>query len=128
VFGLELNRALSAAARRRLPAWADRIFEGNVSDWRPPDPPGRFAYVRTGLEYVAPWRSPALIRRLLTEVVAPGGRLIVGPVYERDVPETVAAFHAAGVPAPGVVTAADRNGKARGVVWATPSEAVAAAA
>ncbi len=120
VYGLELSPALAAAARRRLPAWADRIFEGNVSDWRPPGPPWRFAYVRTGLEYVAPGRGPALVRRLLTEVVAPGGRLIVGPVYARDVPATVAAFRAAGAPTPGVVTRADRNGKPRAVVWAAP--------
>ena len=121
VYGLELDPALAAAARRRRPAGAGRIFEGNVSTWRPPAPPGRFAYVRTGLEYVAPGRGPALVRRLLAEVVAPGGRLLVGPVYAGDVAATVAALRAAGVPAPVVVTRADRTGKARAVVWAAAS-------
>lgn len=118
VYGLELDPGLAAAARRRLPAWADRVFDGNVSDWRPPDPPRPFTYVRTGLEYVAPGRGPALIRRLLAEVVAPGGRLLVGPGSERELPATLAAFRAAGVPDPGVVTRADRNGKVRAVAWA----------
>lgn len=126
-YGLELNPALADAARRRLPAWAGRIYTGNVSDWRPPVPPGCFDYVRTGLEYVAPGRGPALVARLLTTVVAPGGRLIVGPVSERDVPDTVTAFTAAGVAGPGVVSAADRNGKVRAVVWAAPGRARAAA-
>lgn len=120
LYGLELDPALTATARRRLPAWSDRIFEGNVSDWRPPVPPAPFTYVRTGLEYVAPGRGPALIRRLLRELVAPDGRLIVGPVYAGDVPATVAAFHDAGVAMPGVFTSADRNGKARAVVCAEP--------
>lgn len=115
--GLELSPALADAARRRLPAWAGRIHTGNVSNWRPPE---RYTYVRTGLEYVAPGRGSALIRRLLVEVVAPGGRLIVGPVYEREIPRTVAAFRAAGVAAPAVVSRADRNGKVRAVIWANP--------
>lgn len=49
LYGLELNAALADAARRRLPAWAGRIYTGNVSDWLPTR---RFDYVRTGLEYV----------------------------------------------------------------------------
>src|SRR5829696_5716360 len=36
MYGLELDPDLARAARRRLPDWADRIFVGNVSDWRPP--------------------------------------------------------------------------------------------
>jgi hypothetical protein len=48
-------------------------------------PPHRFDFVRTGLEYVPPPRQRDLIERLLRDVVAPGGRLIIG-VYseERD--------------------------------------------
>ena len=125
VYGLELNRALADAARSRLPGWVDRIFTGNVLDWQPPH---RFDYVRTGLEYVAPNRGPALIARLLRELVAPEGRLIVGPVYERDIGHAVAAFAAAGVLASSVVRATDRNGKSRAVVWASrPSHEAPAA-
>jgi SAM-dependent methyltransferase len=114
VYGLELNRDLADAARRRLPAWSERIFEGNVSDW---EPPMKFTYVRTGLEYVPEGRGPFLLARLLRDVVEPGGRLIVGPVYGRDFDAAVAAFAAAGFPDPAVREAKDRNGKARYVLW-----------
>ena len=63
-------------------------------------------------------RGPALVARLLRDVVAPGGRLIVGPVSGADVDAAVAAFAAAGIPRPGVAGATDRNGKTRQVVWA----------
>ncbi len=73
-YGLDFSPRLADLARRRLPGWADRIFVGNVVDWRPPF---RFDFVRSELEYVPPHRQPALVDRLLREVVAPGGRLIV---------------------------------------------------
>lgn len=73
-FGLELVPELAALARRRFPASADRIFVGNALDWTPPR---RFDYVRTELVYVPPPRQEQLVHRLLAEVVAPDGRLIV---------------------------------------------------
>lgn len=81
-YGLDIAPELADLACRRLPRWADRIFVGNAMDWAPPR---RFDYVRTGLEYVPPRRQRDLVARLLREVVAPGGRLIIG-VYseERD--------------------------------------------
>jgi SAM-dependent methyltransferase len=84
-YGLDISPELADLARRRLPHWAARIFVGNAIDWLPPRPPGRFDFVRTGLEYVPPGRQRDLVARLLRDVVAPGGRLIVG-VYgeERD--------------------------------------------
>ncbi|HEU4628640.1 MAG TPA: class I SAM-dependent methyltransferase [Gemmatimonadaceae bacterium] len=115
LYGLELSPALADAARRRLPAWADRIHTGNVAEWVPP---ARFTYVRTGLEYVAPRSRARLVARLLRDVVEPAGRLIVGPVYESDVADTVRSFVDAGVPEPAVVGTTDRNGKTRHVVWA----------
>ncbi|HEX2076143.1 MAG TPA: hypothetical protein VHG08_00490 [Longimicrobium sp.] len=66
------------------------------------------------------WREAALIARLLRDAVELEGRLLVGPVYPADVAATLRAFVDAGIAHPGVVTAADRNGKARGVVWASP--------
>ena len=119
VSGLELNPALAAEARRRLPDWAPEVHTGNVSDWRPPK---RYTYVRTGLEYAPTARGPALIRRLLEDVVAPQGRLIVGPVYEGDVDATIAMFRRAGVAQPGVSRRADRNGKVRAVIWAQSTD------
>ena len=59
-----------------------------------------------------------LIRRLIADIVEPRGRLIVGPVNAEQRLATIAAFSAAGVPAPELVQATDRNGKTRYVVWA----------
>ena len=115
VFGLELNPSLAAEARRRLPALADRIYVGNVVDWQPPL---RFDYVRTGLEYVSASHVSALIRRLLNVVVAPGNRLLVGPINADQRDETITAFHAAGS-FPNEISATDREGKTRFVIWAS---------
>jgi hypothetical protein len=81
-YGLDIAPELGDLARRRLPRWAERIFTGNAVDWQPPR---RFHFVRTGLEYVPSRRQRDLVEHLLREVVAPDGRLIIG-VYseERD--------------------------------------------
>ena len=73
-YGLELVPALAELARARLPDWADRIFVGNALTWEPPQ---RFDFVRTELVYVPDERQRALVERLLGEIVAPGGRLIL---------------------------------------------------
>jgi len=82
MFGLDIAPELAALARRRLPHWADRIYVGNAIDWQPPM---RFDFVRTGLEYVPLRRQSDFVARLLRDVVAPGGRLIIGTYgEERD--------------------------------------------
>lgn len=73
-YGLDLIPSLAALARERLPHWAERIFVGNVMDWRPPL---RFDFVRTELEYVPRHRRPDMVERLLHEYLVPGGRLIL---------------------------------------------------
>jgi SAM-dependent methyltransferase len=78
-YGLEIAPELAALARRRLPHWADRIFVGNAREWLPPR---RFDFVRTGLDYAPPTRRRELVEHLLANVVAPGGRLIVGVFNE----------------------------------------------
>jgi SAM-dependent methyltransferase len=78
-YGLEISPELAALARRRLPQWADRIFVGNAANWIPPR---RFDFVRTGLDYVPPTRRRELVEHLLANVVARGGRLIVGVFNE----------------------------------------------
>lgn len=83
-YGFDISPELAALARRRLPRWADRIHVGNAMDWLPPQ---RFDFVRTGLEYVPPRRQRDLVERLLRDVVAPRGRLIVG-VYSEERDET----------------------------------------
>ena len=78
-YGLEIVPELAAVARHRLPYWADRIAVGNALDWIP----GRsFDFVRTGLEYVPASLRDRMVGHLLEDVVAPGGRLIVGAYSE----------------------------------------------
>ena len=73
-YGLDLIEPLAVLARRRLRHWEDRIFVGNVMNWRPPF---RFDFVRTELEYAPPPQRQELVERVLREYLLPGGRLIV---------------------------------------------------
>jgi hypothetical protein len=72
--GLDLIGSLAALARQRLPHWSERVFVGNVMDWRAPF---RFDFVRTELEYAPPNRRREMVERLLREYLSPGGRLIL---------------------------------------------------
>jgi hypothetical protein len=76
-YGLELAPELAELARRRLPQWADRIWVGNAISW---EPPRRFTYVRTGLEYVPERRRRELVERLLGVC----DRLVVGVFNEHE--------------------------------------------
>ena len=78
-YGLDISPELAELARTRYPHWRERIFAGNALDWTPPR---RFDAVRTGLEYVPPSRRRELVAHLLENVVAAGGRLIVGKFNE----------------------------------------------
>lgn len=78
-YGLDIAVDLADLARQRLPHWRDRIFVGNALDWQPPR---RFDVVRTGLEYVPTRQQRDLVARLLADVVAGGGRLIIGVFNE----------------------------------------------
>ena len=73
-YGLDIAPAVADLARRRLPQWTERIFVGNALTWQPPF---KFDFVNTGLEYVPPSLQREYVDRLLSNVVAPGGRLIV---------------------------------------------------
>ena len=73
-YGLDLVVSLAALARQRRPRWSDRIFVGNVMNWRVPF---RFDFVRTELEYAPPYRRREMVERLLREYLSPGGRLIL---------------------------------------------------
>jgi 2-polyprenyl-3-methyl-5-hydroxy-6-metoxy-1,4-benzoquinol methylase len=78
-YGLDISPDLAELARTRHPHWRERIYVGNALDWAPPQ---RFDAVRTGLEYVPVPRRRDLVAHLLEDVVAPGGRLIVGKFNE----------------------------------------------
>jgi SAM-dependent methyltransferase len=74
-YGVEISPGLAERARQRYPQWRERIWTANADGWQPPM---RFQYVRTGLEYVPRSRRESFVRHLFDLVVAPGGRLIVG--------------------------------------------------
>jgi hypothetical protein len=111
-YGLDISERFGALARRRLPAWSDRIFVGNALSWIPPR---RFDFVRTELVYVPPERATEYVDRLLRTVVAPGGRLIVCSYGSATKPtpraECVAdLLRALGFETAGEAEAADANG------------------
>lgn len=74
-YGLDIAPELVDLARSRLPELADRLFVGNALRWQPPR---RFTYVRTGLEYVPRHRRHELVERLVEWCE----RLIVGVFNE----------------------------------------------
>ncbi|MEY9846184.1 SAM-dependent methyltransferase [Streptacidiphilus sp. BW17] len=78
-YGVEISEALAALARERCPQWSGRIWHANAMGW---EPSRTFAIVRTGLDYVPPQLRGAYVEHLLTRVVAPGGRLIIGVFNE----------------------------------------------
>jgi SAM-dependent methyltransferase len=91
-YGLDISPELVALARRRLPEWHNRIWEGNALHWRPPR---RFTYVRSSLEYVPASRRGDLVSHLLTN--ATEHRLLIGPANEEPHrPEMEEALRAAG--------------------------------
>jgi hypothetical protein len=80
-YGLELLPALAELARFLQPELADRIWTGSVMTWTPPR---RFTYVKALDDQVPPGRLADLVVRLLSEFVAPGGRLIVSSYTDSD--------------------------------------------
>jgi serine protease inhibitor/2-polyprenyl-3-methyl-5-hydroxy-6-metoxy-1,4-benzoquinol methylase len=81
-YGVDLAPGLVAEARRRLPAWADRIEAGNALDWVPSGG-RRFDFVHVLADVVPPARFPDVVRHALARLVAPGGRLLVS-VYQPE--------------------------------------------
>lgn len=75
-YGIDHSPALVALARRRLPAWADRIFVGDALTWSHPGGL-RFDVVAVLADVVHQRRHAELINHLLDRVVAPGGRLLL---------------------------------------------------
>lgn len=111
-YGLDLIPSLTVLARRRLPHWKDRIFTGNLTDW---EPPLRFDFVRTELEYVPRNRRREMVERLLRDYLDPGGRLILCSYGSSRRPEPKAEpvgeiLRAWGYEVAGETGAADTNG------------------
>ena len=114
-FGLDISPQLAAQAQARLPQWAERIFTGNVITW---EPPRRFDFVRTGLEYVPPARYGDLLHRLVERFVAPGGRVLIGPDSSRTVIAMQALLQQTGLPLSGQIEQRNSSGAStRSLIW-----------
>jgi SAM-dependent methyltransferase len=115
-YGVEISARLADLARARLPEWGDRIWTGNAMSWVPPR---RFEVVRTGLDYVPPRRRAEFVERLTAEVVAPGGRLVVGVFNEEKDRDSVAdALRGWGFQVSGSTSRAHRDARLRyKAVW-----------
>jgi hypothetical protein len=115
-YGVEISAPLADLARRRCPQWADRIWTANALHWQPPR---TFDVVRTGLDYVPDARRPDLVRHLLDQAVAPGGRLLVGVTSERrGEPGLAEALRGWGFKVAGTVTRPhDHDAVVRTVHW-----------
>jgi hypothetical protein len=74
-YGIDYSAGLVELSRRRLPEFRSHFEVANAWTWRPPI---RFQFVYTLYDAVPEDYLPVYLRRLLDEVVAPGGRLIVG--------------------------------------------------
>jgi len=114
--GLDISWRLASLARRRLPSWADRIYEGNAMSWAPPR---RFDVVHSGLDYVPPARRRDLVEHLLKNVVAAHGRLVLRPERMRPGEPTPAdELEAIGFRPDGVLQARHpRTGELRSTAW-----------
>ncbi|MDP9309629.1 MAG: class I SAM-dependent methyltransferase [Chloroflexota bacterium] len=80
-YGVDVGPRLIRLAQHRLPHWADHFFVGNIWDW---EPPRRFHFVSTSL-CVPEAYKPLLFQKLITQVVEPGGRLILRCYYKTAV-------------------------------------------
>lgn len=107
--GLELLPRVAELARSLHPEIARSIWTGSAMSWTPP---ARFRYVTTLDDAVPPGRLGALATRLLRDVVAPGGRLIVSCYTNPDQPPRPLFEHlrAAGHPPDGTIHI-DRPGR-----------------
>lgn len=81
-YGLDISEGLLDLAKRRPPQWHDRFFSGNALHWTPEN---RYDFVCVAeLEYVPKARERELMYHLFSDVVASGGRLILGPTTEKQ--------------------------------------------
>ena len=79
--GLDISQGLLELAKSRLPNWRERFFLGNALHWSPPT---KFDFVHAAeLHYVPRDRQRELMDHLFNDLVAPGGRLILGPDTEQ---------------------------------------------
>jgi SAM-dependent methyltransferase len=88
-FGVDYSAGLIALARKRWPQIAEHFFVADAWGWTPAR---QFQYVYAVFDCVPPISLRAFVQHLLTEAVAPGGRLILGAYGNRsraEVPEHI---------------------------------------
>jgi len=79
-YGLDFSEGLLDLAKRRLPQWQGRLVFGNALYWTPQK---KFDFVHVAeLSYVPKAREQELMDHLYSDLVALGGRLILGPASE----------------------------------------------
>jgi hypothetical protein len=91
-YGVDIGPRLIALARQRFPSFADHFFVANAWDWQPPR---QFQYVYTLHDNVPETYLARYVQRLYDNVVASGGRLILGAYGSRSrqlPPKDVEAF------------------------------------
>lgn len=101
-YGVDISWRLVSLARRRLPRWADRIFEANVMDWTPPR---RFDVVHTALDYMPRTRRREHVERVLGDFLVPGGRLVLRANRMPKGPDPASELEAIGFRPDGVIEA-----------------------
>jgi 2-polyprenyl-3-methyl-5-hydroxy-6-metoxy-1,4-benzoquinol methylase len=79
--GLDFVTELVEIARQRFPEAKAHFHIGNAFDWQPAR---RYDFVYTLLEYVPKELLSPYLQRLLDDVIAPGGRLIVSSYGNRS--------------------------------------------
>ena len=112
-YGIDFAPELADLARRRLPQWADRIWQGNAIDWEHPDGM-RFDFVHILLDCVPVARHGDLVRHHLARTVRPGGRLLVsdyGADPGQGVPSAADGISALGFPVAGQSSGGQRPGR-----------------
>lgn len=108
--GLELLPRVAELARLLHPQLAGSIWTGSVMSW---SPPRRFRYV-TAIDDAVPFDGlGVLVARLLREVVAPGGRVIISSYTGAGQPprQLFDDLRTAGHPPDGIIRI-DRPGRA----------------
>ena len=99
-YGVDISWRLASLARRRLPQWADRIYEANVMRWTPPR---RFEVVHTGLDYMPAARRRDHIESVLRDFLVPGGRVVLRANRMPKGPDPAAELEAIGFRPDGIV-------------------------
>lgn len=110
-YGIDISPKLIELARRRLPAFASNLAVANGFYWQPPN---RFDYVHTLLEYVPDELQPDYLKQLLHQALAYAGRLIVSSysnrTQQRQPIDVAATLQQHGFPVAGSTTSLDQDG------------------